>query len=68
MLFVDEFHDCYTGHPDRAVVWQIFTGRTSCMKIQRAFCSGTHPPHLHEIFCEKAALDINANVIRASTD
>ena len=67
-LFVDEFHDCYTGHPDRAVVWQIFAGRTSCMKIQRAFCSGTHPPHLHEIFCEKAALDINANVIRTSTD
>jgi superfamily II DNA helicase RecQ len=38
------------------------------MKVQWVFCSGTHPPHLHEIFCKKAALEINANIIRMSTD
>jgi hypothetical protein len=67
-MFVDEPQDCYSGHPDRYMVWLDVALYTSTLELQRVFCSASQPDHLHKVFCQKAGLDINVKVIRGSTD
>jgi superfamily II DNA helicase RecQ len=67
-LFLDEAQELYIGHKDRLPVYrQLFRFLTS-QGIQIVCVSGTLPPHLHSLFCEKATLDPTVRVIRAPTD
>jgi superfamily II DNA helicase RecQ len=69
-IFVDEFHDLYSPHPNRRGVWEDACRAITRLPKQRAFVSATHPPHLHEVFLNKAHIGSRfpIQVIRASTD
>lgn len=67
-ILTDEAQDIYDGHPERTTVYANFAKICSKMKVQRGFFSGSHPPHLHKVFCQKAGVSPLIRVIRASTD
>jgi superfamily II DNA helicase RecQ len=67
-IFVDEPHDCFSGHKDRDPVWRAFARNTLILNFQRSYCTATMPPHLHPLFCEKSGIPESITVIRGSTD
>lgn len=67
-ILTDEAQDIYDGHPGRKTVYANFAKTCSKMNVQRGFFSGSHPPHLHNVFCQKAGVSPLIRVIRASTD
>jgi superfamily II DNA helicase RecQ len=67
-IIMDEAQDVYDGHPECQTVYANFAKTCSKMKVQRGFFSGSHPPHLHKVFCLKAGVSLYIRVIRASTD
>lgn len=68
MAIVDEIQDSYIGHPERKAVYDKQAKTLSRLGLQIIYLSGSHPPHLHKLWCKMTKAPLSIRVIRASTD